>query len=346
MDDLLKKLLDSAGVSGYEKEVSEIMRNELKKSTDQVFVDSLGNVIAKKGNGKKKIMLCAHMDEVGLVVKHITKEGYINFIKIGGIDDRILIGKEVIIKTKNADVLGIIGAKAPHLQKEEEAKKLPKYEDMFIDIGVKTKEDALKKVEIGDPIVFRAKAGVLNGDLYFGKAVDDRVGCYVLLKVMERLKVDAQIFAVSTVQEEVGLKGARTAAFKIAPDFSIILDTTTAGDTPQVKEADSCWKLGEGVAITLIEAAGRGIIVNENIKDIFISVARKNKIKFQVGILEGGMTDAAIIYMTREGIPSGVLSVPARYIHSPYGVFNIKDVEATISLTIKTIEHIVKENLF
>ncbi|MCM8819413.1 MAG: M42 family peptidase, partial [Candidatus Omnitrophica bacterium] len=115
MDDLLKKLLDSAGVSGYEKEVSEIMRNELKKSTDQVFVDSLGNVIAKKGNGKKKIMLCAHMDEVGLVVKHITKEGYINFIKIGGIDDRILIGKEVIIKTKNADVLGIIGAKAPHL---------------------------------------------------------------------------------------------------------------------------------------------------------------------------------------------------------------------------------------
>ncbi|MCM8787339.1 MAG: M42 family metallopeptidase [Candidatus Omnitrophica bacterium] len=346
MDDLLKKLLDSAGVSGYEKEVSNIMYKELKKVSDEVFVDNLGSIIAKKGDGKKKIMLCAHMDEVGLVVKHINKEGYINFIKVGGIDDRILIGKEVIIKSKKGDVLGIIGAKAPHLQKEEEAKKLPKYEDMFIDIGVKTKQDALGKIEIGDSIVFNCRAGVLNDDLYFGKAVDDRVGCYVLLKVMEKLKVDAQIFAVSSVQEEVGLKGARTAAFKIAPEFAIIIDTTTAGDTPQVKETDSCWKLGEGVAITLIEAAGRGIIVNEKVKEMFISVARKNKIKFQVGILEGGMTDAAIVYMTREGIPAGVLSVPARYIHSPFGVFSIKDVEATISLTIKTIEHIIKENLF
>jgi endoglucanase len=343
MDLLLKKILDASGVSGYEGEIAQIMKNEFKKSCDDVQIDNFGNVIARKGKGKKKIMLCAHMDEIGLLVKYIAKDGYINFIKVGGIDDRILLGQRMIIKAKNGDVRGIIGAKPPHLQKEEERKRPVKYEDMFIDIGCKTKEETEKKVEIADAVIFEPHSGQLNGNLYYGKAIDDRVGCYALVKIMERLKVHAQVYAVATVQEEVGLKGARTSSFKINPDFAIAIDTTVAGDAPGIKESESSLKLGEGVAITIIEAAGRGLIVNQRIKELFIDTAKKNRIKYQIDVLEGGMTDGAIIYMNREGIPTGVLAVPTRYIHSPAGVFSIDDLNRAQELAIDVIEKVVKE---
>lgn len=343
MDELLKKLLNASGVSGYEDEIGKIMAQELKKSCDEVQIDNFGNVIARKGKGAKKIMLAAHMDEIGLVVKHINKDGYINFIKIGGIDDRILPGQRVVIKTKNGDVVGVIGAKPPHLQKEEERKQLLKYEDMFIDIGCKSKEEALKKVNLADPIIFEPNSGVLNGGLCYGKAVDDRIGCFALLKIMEKIKkVDAQVYAVATAQEEVGLKGARTSSFKINPDLAIAIDTTVAGDTPLIKETESSLKLGEGVAITMIEASGRGLIVNSKVKDLFIDVAKKNKIKYQIDVVEGGMTDGAMIYMNREGILTGVLAIPARYVHCPTGVFSIDDINAAVNLTVSIIERVSK----
>jgi tetrahedral aminopeptidase len=342
MDHLLKKVLDASGVSGSEKEIAGIMAQELKKSCPEVIIDNFGNVIARKGKGKKKIMLAAHMDEVGFLVKHINKEGFINFIKVGGIDDRILLGQRVIIKTKKGDLRGIIGAKPPHLLKDDEAKRPVKYEDMFIDIGCKTKEDAVKKVEIADPIVFDADSGNLNGDLYYGKAIDNRVGCYALLKIMERIKVPAEVYAVATVQEEVGLKGARTSSFRIDPDFALAIDTTVAGDTPGIRENESALKLGEGVAITIIEASGRGVIVNEKVKELIIETAKKEKIKHQIDVIEGGMTDGAMIYMNREGIHTGVLAIPTRYVHSSTGIFNLKDLESTVDLTVKVIEKFVK----
>lgn len=343
MDPLLKKILDATGISGYEGEIAKIMASELKKSCDSVDIDNFGNVIAKKGKGKKKIMLAAHMDEIGLMVKHITKEGYIHFIKIGGIDDRILPAQKVIVKAKKGDCFGVIGTKPPHLQREEDRKHPMKYEDMFIDIGCKNKEEAEKKVEIGDAIIFEPNAGILNGKLYYGKAVDDRIGCYALIKIMERLKCDAEVYAVATGQEEVGLKGARTAAFKVDPDFAIAIDTTIAGDTPMITERESSLKLGSGVAITIIEASGRGVIVNEKIKDLLISTAKANKIKYQIDVIEGGMTDGAIIYMNREGVPTGVLSIPTRYIHSPTGVFSIDDLNSAIELVVKAVGRFVKE---
>jgi endoglucanase len=346
MDEILKKILSAAGISGYEKEIAEILKAEFKKSCDNVEIDAFGNVIARKGTGKKKIMLAAHMDEIGLVVKHITKEGYLHFIKIGGIDDRILPGQRVIIKTKKADIVGIIGTKPPHLQKEEDKNKPLKYEDMFIDIGVGTRRDAqrrVRRVSIGDAVIFEPSFGRLSDKLYYGKAVDDRVGCFALVKIMEKLKVNACVYAVATAQEEVGLKGARTSSFRINPDFAIAIDTTIAGDTPQIKETDSSLKLGEGVAITIIEASGRGVIVNEKIKDLFIATAKANKIKYQVSILEGGMTDGAMIYMNREGISTGVLSIPSRYVHAPCGVFHLDDVNSAVNLAIKFIEKIVRE---
>jgi endoglucanase len=159
---------------------------------------------------------------------------------------------------------------------------------------------------------------------------------------MESLKVDAEIYAVATGQEEVGLKGARTAAFNVSPDYAIVIDTTIAGDTPQITERESSLKLGEGVAVTIIEASGRGVIVNEKMRDLLMDTAKKNKIKYQVDVIEGGMTDGAIIYMNKEGVLTGVLSIPTRYIHSPTGVFHTDDLDAAVKLTIKAIEHLVK----
>jgi endoglucanase len=342
MDTLLRKILEAPGIPGYESQIAKIMHDEFKKTCDEAGIDNFGNVIAKKGKGKTKIMLAAHMDEIGLMVKHITKEGFLYFIKVGGIDDRILPAQRVIVKAKKGDCLGIIGAKPPHLQKEEERKKPLKYEDMFIDIGCKSKEDAEKKIQIGDVVIFEPNSGVLNGNLYYGKAIDDRIGCFALIKIMEKLKVDAEVYAVATTQEEVGLKGARTSAFKIDPDYAIAIDTNCAGDTPQITERESSLKLGEGVAITIIEASGRGLIVNEKIKNLLIDTAKKNKIKYQVDVIEGGMTDGAMIYMNREGVPTGVLSIPTRYIHSPTGVFNIEDLNSAVELAIKAVENLVK----
>lgn len=344
MDELLKKILMAPGISGYESQIAELMKTELQKSCSDVQIDSFGNVIAKKGSGKKKIMLAAHMDEIGLLVKFISKEGFIYFIKIGGIDDRILVGQRVIIKAKGGDVFGIIGLKPPHLQKDEERKVPVKYEDMFIDIGCKNKEEAMSRVSVGDQVIFEPSAGVLNGSLYYGKAPDNRVGCYALIKIMEKINADAEVYAVATVQEEVGLKGARTSSFKIDPDFAIAIDTTVSGDTPLIKETESALKLGDGVAVTIIEASGRGIIVSEKIKNMMIETAKNNNIKFQLDVIDGGMTDGAVIYMNREGIPTAVLSVPCRYIHSPTGVFCIDDVNSAVDLAIKAVEKISKQD--
>lgn len=341
MDGLLKKIIEAPGVSGFESGIAKIMRDELKKVADEVEIDNIGNVIAKKGKGKKKIMLVAHMDEIGLMVKHIDKDGYIYFIKIGGIDDRILPAQKVIVKAKQGDCFGVIGAKPPHLQKEEDRKKPVKYEDMFIDIGSKNKEETQEKIALGDIVIFEPNSGVLNGNLYYGKAIDDRVGCFALIKIMEKINVDAQIFAVASVQEEVGLKGARTSVYKIDPDYAIAIDTTVSGDSPQISERESALKLGQGVAITIIEASGRGLIVNEKMKDILIETAKKNKIKYQIDVIEGGMTDGAIIYVSKEGVPTAVLSIPSRYIHSPTGVFSIDDVNATVELAVKAVERLV-----
>jgi endoglucanase len=250
----------------------------------------------------------------------------------------------VVIKSKKQDVLGIIGLKPPHLVKEEERKSPLKYTDMFIDIGCSGKEEVEKKVQIADSVIFEPNSGVLNGNLCYGKAIDDRVGCYALIKIMEQINSEAQVFAVATTQEEVGLKGARTSSFKINPDFAIAIDTTSAGDTPLIKDNESSLRLQGGAAITIIEAAGRGIIVSERIKDLFIKIARKNKIKYQIDVLEGGMTDGAMININREGISTGVLSIPVRYAHSPVGVFSMDDLSCVVKLAIKVVEEVSKRN--
>jgi putative aminopeptidase FrvX len=342
--ELLEKLCKAGGVSGFEDEVRDIMVEEFKKSRCEVSIDKFGNLIAKKGAGKTKIMLAAHMDEVGLLVKYVSKEGFLSFVKIGGIDDRVLVNKMVRIKTgSNAKgfVIGVIGAKPPHLQKEKEGKETIKHEDLFIDIGARSKKDAERMVSIGSPITFMPIYEILGRGLFCGKAFDNRLGCYALIQIMKNLpKLDAEVYAVGTTQEEVGLKGARVAAFKINPDYSIAIDITLAGDTPQIKESESSLKIGKGPAITILEASGRGVVTHPAVKDVLVKTAVKEKIPYQMDVLEGGMTDAAIIYMTREGIPSGVVSIPIRYTHGPVGVCNIKDLENTVKLVLKALKHL------
>jgi len=342
--DVLEKLCKAGGISGFEDEVRDIMIEEFKKVKCEVSVDKFGNVIAKKGKGKTKIMLAAHMDEVGLLVKYISKEGFLSFVKIGGIDDRVLVNKMVRVKTGDhitGNVTGVIGAKPPHLQKDKEGREVIKHEDLFIDIGARSRKEAEKLVKIGSPITFMPNYEILNKDLICGKAFDNRLGCYALIQIMKNLpKLDAEVYAVGTTQEEVGLKGARVAAFKINPDYSIAIDITLAGDTPQIKESESNLKIGKGPAITILEASGRGVVTHPAVKDILVKTAVKNKIPYQMDVLEGGMTDAAIIYMTREGIPSGVVSIPIRYTHGPVGVCNLKDMENTIKLVLKSLKYL------
>jgi endoglucanase len=348
MERLLKDLLMSDGISGYEENVAKIITTALSKVCASVEIDNFGNVIGKAGKGKKKIMIAAHMDEIGMVVKHVNEKGYIYFIKVGGINDSILPGKIVkIINKKSEFITGIIGTKPPHLMTTEEAKKPITYTNMFIDIGLSSKDEVLKVLYIGDQIIFEPNAGVLNGDFYYGKAADNRISCYAMAKVMETLvKIEdlaAEIYACATVQEEVGLKGGKTSSFKINPDFALIIDTAIAGDMPGIEEKVSALKLGQGVAITVIEASGRGTIVPQRVRKLMLEAALANNIPHQIDIIDGGMTDGAIVYTNREGILTGILSIPTRYIHAPTSVFNIKDINSTIDLAVKTIEKVAKE---
>ncbi|MDR2067235.1 MAG: M42 family metallopeptidase [Endomicrobium sp.] len=347
MDNLLESLLLSDGISGYEENVAKIITNHLSKVCNSITTDNFGNVIGKFGNGNKKIMIAAHMDEIGMAVKHVSEKGYIYFIKVGGINDSILPGKIVkIINKEGKQITGVIGTKPPHLMTDEEAKQPIKHTNMFIDIGLSSKKAVLETIEIGDQIIFEPNAGVLNGDFYYGKAADNRISCYAMIKVMEKISkingFNAQVFACATAQEEVGLKGAKTSSFSINPDFALIIDTTVAGDMPGIEEKVSSLKLGEGVAITIIEASGRGTIVPQKARQLIIETAIENKIQHQIDVIDGGMTDGAIIYTNREGILTGILSIPTRYIHAPTSVFNIKDINSAVDLAVKTIEKVAK----
>ncbi|MDR3281694.1 MAG: M42 family metallopeptidase, partial [Endomicrobium sp.] len=343
MEKLLKDLLMSDGISGYEENVASLMTSALSRVCYDVKTDTFGNVIGKLGKGKKKIMIAAHMDEIGMIVKYVNEKGFIYFSKIGGINDSILPGEIIkIINKKGEYVTGVIGTKPPHLISLEESKQSLKHGTMFIDIGINSRDEVLKVINIGDQITFESKAGVLNGDFYYGKAADNRIGCYAMVKVMEALlklkNLNARIYACATVQEEVGLKGGKIAAFKINPDFALVIDTAVAGDMPGIKEEVSTLKLGNGVAITMVEASGKGTVVPQKVRNIIFEAINESNIPHQVDIFEGGMTDGAVIYTNREGVPTGVLNIPTRYIHAPTSVFNIKDLNHTIDLAVKVIE--------
>ncbi|GAB6056636.1 M42 family metallopeptidase [Methanobacterium alkalithermotolerans] len=340
MKELMKKLSQLPGISGFESEVVNLIESELKDHVDHIEKDRMGNIIAlKKGKPESpKVMLAAHMDEIGLMVRHIDKKGFIKFSKIGGINDQMVLNQMVYIHTKKGPLIGVIGSKPPHRMKAAEKKKITSYEDMFIDIGATSKKEAEELIEIGDPITFKHDFFELPNSLVTGKALDNRVGCLIMMETLKRVNCDINIYGVGTVQEEVGLKGAKTSAFKINPDFALALDVTIAGDHPGMKEDEAPAKIGKGPAIILTDASGRGIITHPKIKEWLITTAKEEEIPVQLEVSEGGTTDATAIHLTREGIPSGVVSVPTRYIHTTVSIASMEDIENTVNLLVKALE--------
>ncbi|MEM2103278.1 MAG: M42 family metallopeptidase [Candidatus Bathyarchaeia archaeon] len=341
--EILEKLSNACGVAGREEEVRNIMKTMLKPYVDEVKEDKLGNVIGvKKGFGNTpKIMLAAHMDEIGLFVKTITREGFLQFTKIGGIDDRILLAQKVIVHTEKGPLHGIIGSKPPHIQKEEERKRVVTFDELFIDVGAESQDEAKNMgVKIGDSVSFDIKFAKIGNDVAIGKAFDDRVGCAVMIEALKELKeTQCTVYAVGTVQEEVGLRGATTAAFGIYPDVGIALDVTVAGDVPGVKEVEAPIKMRRGPSITV---ADYGLITHPKVLRMLVETAEENNIPYQLETGLPGSTDAARISITREGVPCGVVSVPTRYIHSPASLLSLKDVENTVKLTVAAIRDIKK----
>ena len=335
----LEKLSNACGVSGRESEVKELMIRLMTPYADEIVVDRLDNVIAIKKGKKKapKIMLAAHMDEVGLMVKTITKEGFLQFAKMGGIDDRILPAQRVKIFSKKGIFPGIIGSKPPHIQKEEERKKIIASDELFIDVGAENKDDALAMgVAVGDPVGFDVQYVELGKNVVVGKAFDNRAGCVTMIEAFRLMeKTDYTICAVGTVQEEVGLRGAGSAAFGLDPDLAIALDVTIAGDVPGVREFDTSVKMGKGPALTISDS---GLITHPKVLRWLLDSAEEEKIPFQLETGLMGSTDAARISLTRQGIPSGNISIPTRYIHSPVGMLNLNDIENSAKLTVAAIQ--------
>jgi len=337
--ELLRKLSDAHGVSGCEGSIRDIIRAEVAGSVDEIREDSMGNLIAVKRGDDFSIMLAAHMDEIGLMVQYIDEKGFIRVVPIGGWFGPVLYTQRVILHGKNGPVMGVLGAKPPHMLKEEERKKEIKIEDMFVDVGAAS-EDEVKSlgIEIGTPITIDREFTDLAGNRVTGKALDNRVGVAMLIRALQRMESPHTVYAVFTVQEEVGLKGAKVSAYSLNPDCAIATDVTIPGDHPGIEKKDASVEMGRGPVVSIVNASGRGLISDPRMVAWLRETAGRKKIPCQVEVGTGGNTDATIIHLERGGIPSVPLSIAARYIHSPVEVVDIGDIEAAINLLVEALK--------
>lgn len=333
--ELLRSLSDAFGVSGFEGEVRDLIRQLIEPYADELRIDPLGNLIAtRRGKSRFKLMLDAHMDEVGLMISYIEEEGYLRFTAIGSWDERIIPAQAVTIQTRTGEkVRGVIGSAPPHILKREELERPIKLEEMFIDIGASSRAEVeARGVRIGDPAVIHYPCERLN-ELYLrGKALDDRAGCAVLIEALERLQDEelAPTLACNfAVGEEVGLRGARTAAYQIEPDLAIAVEGTIGADFPGIPKHKQPVVLGRGPALTV---ADRSIIVNRELLEALEKTAKENNIPYQYKLPVYGGTDAGEIHLSRGGVRTAVVSVPCRYIHSPHSLLRLDDFEATVRL--------------
>ncbi len=330
----LKELTELDGVSGNEHQVREFIYQKIKDKVDEIKVDVLGNLIAyKKGTkGRRKIVLAAHMDEVGFMVTNIEDDGTLAFAPVGGVETQVMPGKIVRI---NGKVLGAIGYKAIHVQDKEQILKPPSMEQLRIYIGAKSKDEASKQVKLGDYVAFTTSYEQENGRA-IGKAFDDRAGCSVLIDLVEKNdRYEDDVYFAFVVQEEVGLRGSAVVNQQIHPDIAIVIEGTTAGDDPELPEYQWATHLGEGPAITFMH---RGYVVNKKIYESIIKVAQKYSIAHQAKRRTAGGTDAARFARTGAGTAAGVVSVPSRYIHSPVSMIDLNDYNNTVLLLQKILE--------
>ena len=352
LEKFLEKYTSAFGPTSFEDDVAELVREDLGNLADEITRDGLGSIIAlKKGTGTPRIMVAGHMDEVGFIVKGITKSGYVKVNPLGGWWTHNLLGQKVIIRTREkGDIIGIFGSKAPHSLKADERKKLMELEDLYVDIGVTDENPKLPGdlgIEIGDPVVPMSEFHKMgkDGKMLMAKAWDNRIGVIIMVMVMQELakrKHPNKYFGVGTVQEEVGLRGAGTSAFVVKPDIAFAVDVTLAADVPGAANAEWGEKLGKGPSISVIDSS---LIPNPRLRNFVIDVAKECEIPYQLGSLARGGTDGGRIALTGEGCPTITLSIATRYIHSHNSVLHLDDVKNLVKLLTEVIVRLDTEKV-
>lgn len=330
MKELLRELVETPGVSGNEHRIREKIREKVEDEADEIETDNMGNLIARKGEGDKKLMIAAHMDQIGLTVQTVDENGFIRFSKVGGVTTQSLMNQRVTIHSEK-EITGVIGMKPPHLMDKEKREDLPEADSLFIDIGAEDKEEVEEAgIRVGDYIKFERDFSELREDYVTSLAMDNRVGCAAAIEALKRFDEGYELVVVFSTQEEVGLKGAKTAAYGVDPDVALAVDVSIAGDVPGIEQQESDLEMGEGVEITMVQSKGRGLITPETVKDWLRETAEEENHDYQPGVWDGGATDAANIYLVKEGIPTGSIGVPLRNMHSATEVLKISDLEDTV----------------
>jgi putative aminopeptidase FrvX len=334
----LKALAEAPSPSGYEQPVQKVFRKYIQDRVDEVQTDVLGNslgLIKGSGKGKPTVMLAGHCDEVGFMVQYIDESGFLYFAPIGGVDEQLLPGKRVWVHTQKGPLMGVVGRKPIHLIDPKDREKVAKVHEQFIDVGAKDKREAKRRVNIGDPITFAGGLENLMGDRVVSRGFDDKVGSFVVAEVLRRIgekkeRPRCTVYGVSTVQEELGLRGATTSAYQIQPDVGIAIEVGHASDYPEVdKKRVGEHKLGSGPIVA------RGANINPSVYKLLIQTANKMKIPVQfLGAPRATGTDANVIQLSRKGVATGLVSVPLRYMHTPTEVLSLRDLEATCRLLV------------
>ena len=340
-DELLKSLSEAHGVPGYETEIRALVRSYLEPF-GSIDHDRVGSLVCRNGQAGPNVMVAAHLDEIGFMVTHITDEGFLKFLPLGGWWSHVLLGQRVVIKTHKGKLPGVVGAKPPHILSQEDRKKLLELKDMYIDIGATAKVEVENAgVRLGDPVVPDASFQVVrDGKVYMGKAFDDRVGVALMVDVMRHFSASSHpniLYGVGTVMEEVGLRGAKTSADLVKPDAAIILESDICGDVPGIKPEESSVKLGGGPTLVLLEAR---MIPNLKFRNLVIDTADKLELPLQFSAGLGGSTDGGQIHLHGTGVPTVVLGVPARHIHSHVGFIHRDDYDRTLRLLMALIERL------
>ncbi|HJJ47162.1 MAG TPA: M42 family metallopeptidase, partial [Methanocorpusculum sp.] len=302
---LLEKLSNAHGVSGHENQVREVIKEEIKDYVDELTTDKMGNLIAVKKGDDFKIMLAAHMDEIGLMVQYIDEKGFIRFVAVGGWYNPVLVSQRFILHGDKGDVPCVLGMKPPHVMEEGDRKKPIELANLFIDVGAHSAEEVeTMGITVGTTATIDRTYEPLNGTVVTGKALDNRAGCAMLIGALKEMQTKHTIYAVFTVQEEVGLKGAKTSAFSINPDVAIATDVTIPGDSPGIERRKAPVFMGQGPVVVMVSASGRGHLADPRVVDWLKKTAKKNNIKIQIEVGDGGNTDASAINFERGGIPS------------------------------------------
>ncbi|MBI0576572.1 M42 family metallopeptidase [Neobacillus cucumis] len=346
---MLKDLTDAKGIPGNEREVREVMKKYIEPYADEVTTDGLGSLIAKKVGNESgpKIMVAGHLDEVGFMITQIDDKGFLRFQTVGGWWGQVMLAQRVTIVTKKGEVTGVIGSKPPHILSAEARKKPVEIKDMFIDIGASSREEAIGwGVCPGDMVVPYFEFTVMNNEkMLLAKAWDNRIGCAIAIEVLKQLQgVDHPnvVYGVGTIQEEVGLRGARTSAAKIEPDIGFGVDVGIAGDTPGISEQEAMSKMGKGPQIILYDAS---LVSHKGLRDFITDVADELNIPYQYDAIPGGGTDAGSIHLTHKGVPTLAITIATRYIHSHAAMLHRDDFENAVKLIVEVIKRLDRETV-